>query len=104
MIVGRIVYAGSKLALSHQWKNTALWELCGVEGPVGVEVFAGNTQDANTVLRYRRRRRCRRCHPDSCQTDAGHHRHLGCARPRCGHLNLGPLASDASRLSYPVTN
>lgn len=37
MIVGRIVYAGSKLALSHQWKNTALWELCGVEGPVDVE-------------------------------------------------------------------
>jgi transposase len=37
MIVGRIVYAGSKLALSHQWKSTALWELCGVEGPVDVE-------------------------------------------------------------------
>src|SRR5271157_4655257 len=32
MIVGRIVYAGSKLALSNQWKNTALWELCAVEG------------------------------------------------------------------------
>ncbi len=25
MIVGRIVYAGSKLALSNQAKNTALW-------------------------------------------------------------------------------
>jgi hypothetical protein len=37
MIVGRIVYAGSKLALSNQWKNTALWELCGVEGSVDVE-------------------------------------------------------------------
>jgi transposase len=37
MIVGRIVYAGSKLALSKQWKNTALWELCGVEGPIDVE-------------------------------------------------------------------
>ena len=37
MIVGRIVYAGSKLALSNQWKNTALWELCGVEGKVDVE-------------------------------------------------------------------
>lgn len=37
LIVGRLVYAGSKLALSHQWKNTALWELCGVEGPVEVE-------------------------------------------------------------------
>lgn len=37
MMVGRVVYAGSKLALSNQWKNTALWELCGVEGPVDVE-------------------------------------------------------------------
>jgi transposase len=37
MIVGRVVYAGSKLALSNQWKNTALWELCGVEGSVDVE-------------------------------------------------------------------
>ena len=37
MIVGRIVYAGSKLALSNQARNTALWELCGVEGEVDVE-------------------------------------------------------------------
>ena len=37
MIVGRVVYAGSKLALSNLWKNTALWELCGVQGPVDVE-------------------------------------------------------------------
>jgi hypothetical protein len=37
LIVGRLVYAGSKLALSHQWKNTALWDLCGVEGKVDVE-------------------------------------------------------------------
>jgi transposase len=37
MIVGRLVYAGSKLALSHQWKNTALWELCGTRGPIDVE-------------------------------------------------------------------
>lgn len=37
MIVGRVVYAGSKLALSNQWKNTALWELCGVPGPVDVD-------------------------------------------------------------------
>src|SRR5271165_3137842 len=32
MIIGRIIYAGSKLALSHQSQNTTLWELCGVEG------------------------------------------------------------------------
>jgi transposase len=37
MIVGRVVYAGSKLALSNQWKNSALWELCGVVGKVDVE-------------------------------------------------------------------
>ena len=37
MVVGRVVYAGSKLALSNQWKNTALWELCGVPGAVDVD-------------------------------------------------------------------
>jgi transposase len=37
MIVGRVVYAGSKLALSNQWKNSALWALCGVAGDVDVE-------------------------------------------------------------------
>lgn len=37
MIIGRLLYAGSKLSLSHQWKNTVLWELCGVSGPVDVE-------------------------------------------------------------------
>jgi hypothetical protein len=37
MIVGRLVYAGGKLALSNQWKNTALWDLCGTAGQVDVE-------------------------------------------------------------------
>lgn len=37
MIAGRLVYAGSKLGLSHRWEDTALWELCGVEGPVDVD-------------------------------------------------------------------
>jgi hypothetical protein len=37
MIIGRIVYAGSKLALSNQSRNTVLWELCGVEGKVDVD-------------------------------------------------------------------
>src|ERR1051325_4149935 len=32
LIVGRVLYAGSKLALSNQAKSTALWQLCGVEG------------------------------------------------------------------------
>src|SRR3972149_1393891 len=37
MIAGRLVYSGSKLSLSHRWKDTALWELCGVKGEVDVE-------------------------------------------------------------------
>lgn len=45
MIVGRIVYAGSKLALSNQAKNTALWELCGVEGKVDVEKHCDQAMD-----------------------------------------------------------
>ena len=31
MIVGRLVYSGSKLSLSNRHKDTALWELCGIE-------------------------------------------------------------------------
>ena len=45
MIIGRLLYAGSKLALSHQWKNTALWELCGVPGPVDVEDHCYDAMD-----------------------------------------------------------
>ena len=37
MIVGRLIYSGSKLSLSHRWKDTALWELCGVDGEVDVD-------------------------------------------------------------------
>lgn len=37
MIVGRLVYAGSKLSLSNRYKDTSLWELCGVEDKVNVE-------------------------------------------------------------------
>jgi len=37
MIVGRVVYAGSKLALANRWKDTALWELCGTQGAVKVQ-------------------------------------------------------------------
>jgi hypothetical protein len=45
MIVGRLIYAGSKLALSNQWKNTALWELCGTEGKVDVEEHCYQAMD-----------------------------------------------------------
>jgi len=44
-IVGRIVYTGSKLALSNQAKNTALWELCGVTGEVDVEEHCYKSMD-----------------------------------------------------------
>ena len=37
MIVGRIVYQGSKLSLCNRWQNTALWELCGVDEKPVVE-------------------------------------------------------------------
>ena len=45
MIIGRIVYAGSKLALSNQARNTALWELCGVSGPVDVDTHCYAAMD-----------------------------------------------------------
>ena len=45
MIVGRLVYAGSKLSLSNRHKDTALWELCGVEGDVDVEEHCYDVMD-----------------------------------------------------------
>ena len=37
MIVGRVIFAGSKLSLCHQHRNSCLWELFGVEGEPDVE-------------------------------------------------------------------
>ncbi len=37
MIIGRIVFQGSNLRLCNQAKNTALWELCGIEGTPAIE-------------------------------------------------------------------
>ena len=37
MIIGGLLYAGSKLSLIHQQANTALWELCGVSEKVDVD-------------------------------------------------------------------
>jgi transposase len=45
MIAGRIVHAGSKLALSNQWSYSALWKLCGVDGPVDVETHCYDSMD-----------------------------------------------------------
>jgi hypothetical protein len=38
MIVGRLVYAGSKLSLCNHYPNTALWELCGITGKPDVDI------------------------------------------------------------------
>lgn len=32
MVVGRLLYAGSKLSLANVWKDSAIWQLCGIEG------------------------------------------------------------------------
>jgi transposase len=37
MIVGRLVYAGSKLSLCNFHPNTCLWELCGIEDAPAVD-------------------------------------------------------------------
>lgn len=38
MIVGRVVYAGSKLSLSHCGLYSALWDVCGVTGEIDVDM------------------------------------------------------------------
>ena len=45
MIVGRIVYQGSKLSLCNQWQNTRLWELCGIQGRPDVEEHCYHPMD-----------------------------------------------------------
>lgn len=45
MIVGRVVYAGSKLHLSSLYKDTALWELSGSEGSVDVDTHCYEPMD-----------------------------------------------------------
>ena len=45
MIIGRLIYAGSKLALSNQSRNTTLWELCGVDGEIDVDKHCYDVMD-----------------------------------------------------------
>jgi transposase len=45
LIVGRVVYAGSKLHLSCLSKDTALWELAGIEGAVDVDTHCYEPMD-----------------------------------------------------------
>jgi len=46
MIIGRIIYQGSKLSLTNEYKNTALWELCsGIKGKVDVDKHCYEAMD-----------------------------------------------------------
>ncbi len=45
MIAGRLVYAGSKLSLSHCSSYSALWETCGIEGDIDVNVHCYDAMD-----------------------------------------------------------
>lgn len=45
MIAGRILYAGSKLSLSNMWKDSSLWEQCGVPGEVNVDINCYKVMD-----------------------------------------------------------
>lgn len=45
MIVGRLVYAGSKLSLCNHHPNSCLWELCGIEESPDVDVHCYEPMD-----------------------------------------------------------
>jgi hypothetical protein len=45
MIVGRLVYAGSKLALCNHHRNSCLWELCGIDESPDVEAHCYEPMD-----------------------------------------------------------
>ena len=45
MIVGRLVFQGSKLSLSHCGAYSALWEVCGIEGRISVDTHCYDAMD-----------------------------------------------------------
>ena len=45
MIVGRLVFQGSKLSLSHCSSYSALWEICGFEGDINVAIHCYDAMD-----------------------------------------------------------
>ena len=45
MIAGRLVYAGSKLSLSNCGSHSALWEVCGIDGDIDVNVHCYDAMD-----------------------------------------------------------
>ena len=40
-----LVYAGSKLSLSHCSSYSALWEICGINGDINVDTHCYNAMD-----------------------------------------------------------
>jgi len=45
MVTGRLLYQGSKLSLVNRWKDTALWELAGIDGRPDVEKHCYESMD-----------------------------------------------------------
>jgi hypothetical protein len=45
LIIGRLVYAGSKLSLSHCGTYSSLWEVCGVNAKIDVDDHCYETMD-----------------------------------------------------------
>ena len=45
MVVGRLVYAGSKLSLCNHHPNTCLWDLCGIAEPPDVDMHCYEPMD-----------------------------------------------------------
>ena len=45
MIVGRLVYQGSKLSLSNCGAYSSLWEICGIEGEIDVNIHCYDAMD-----------------------------------------------------------
>jgi len=45
MIIGRLVYQGSKLSLSNCSSYSALWEICGISGEIDVNVHCYDAMD-----------------------------------------------------------
>jgi len=46
MIVGRLVYQGSKLSLSNCTNHSSLWEICGIDEDVDVDTHCYDAMDA----------------------------------------------------------
>jgi transposase len=45
MIIGRLIYQGSKLSLSNCQSYSALWEVCGIDGEINVETHCYDAMD-----------------------------------------------------------